>query len=115
MVQVEVVVIKNAFCAGAPHARRTLSPETRAEWLARCKQAVHHAEAAVRGAARFNDRVQVRSHELISELKHMAEKDKEYIYKAGAGMRHSNSWITWPLTDISAIDPEGTFDVPKFE
>ena len=43
------------------------------------------AEAAVRGAARFNDRVQVRSHELISELKHLARKDKEYIYKNGAG------------------------------
>ena len=43
------------------------------------------AEAAVRGAAKVNDKVQVVSHEVIAELKHMAEKDKEYIYKTGAG------------------------------
>lgn len=55
----------------------------------------HVAEAAVRGGSRFNERVQVRSHELISELRHMVQKDKEYIYQNGA-------------------DPEGTFDVPKF-
>ena len=43
------------------------------------------AEAAVRGAAKVNDKVQVVSREVIAELKHMAEKDKEYIYKTGAG------------------------------
>lgn len=45
----------------------------------------HVAQAAVRGASQFNGRVQIRSHELVSELKHMAEKDKEFIYKNGAG------------------------------
>ena len=45
----------------------------------------HVAEAAVRGASRFNGRVQVRSHELISEIRHLAQKNKEYIYKNGTG------------------------------
>ena len=43
------------------------------------------AEAAIRGGAVNNDKIKVRSHELISEIKHMAEKDKEFIYKNGAG------------------------------
>lgn len=43
------------------------------------------AQAAVRGAARTNQDVQVRSHEIISELKHLGEKAREYIYKNGAG------------------------------
>ena len=45
----------------------------------------HVAEAAIRGASLSNERVQVRSHELISEVKHLAEKDKSYIYANGAG------------------------------
>ncbi|THG98190.1 hypothetical protein EW026_g3949 [Hermanssonia centrifuga] len=56
----------------------------------------HVAQAAVRSASFMNQRVQVRSHEVISELKHRAEKDKAYIYENGA-------------------DPDGTFDVPIFE
>ncbi|KAI0806344.1 D-xylulose 5-phosphate/D-fructose 6-phosphate phosphoketolase [Irpex lacteus] len=54
------------------------------------------AQAAVRGAALSNADVQVVAHEVISELKHLKEKDREYIYKNGA-------------------DPVGTFDVPKFD
>ncbi|KAI0091335.1 D-xylulose 5-phosphate/D-fructose 6-phosphate phosphoketolase [Irpex rosettiformis] len=53
------------------------------------------AQAAVRGGALSNPDVQVKAHEVISYLKHLKEKDREYIYKNGA-------------------DPEGTFDVPKF-
>ncbi len=45
----------------------------------------HVAQAAVRSASFMNQRVQVRSHEVISELKHRAEKDKAYIYENGAG------------------------------
>ncbi|KAI0346138.1 D-xylulose 5-phosphate/D-fructose 6-phosphate phosphoketolase [Trametopsis cervina] len=54
------------------------------------------AQAAVRGGALNNPDVEVLSHQIISELKHMKEKDSEYIYKHGD-------------------DPDGTFDVPKFE
>ena len=39
----------------------------------------------MRGAALKNEKVEIVSHEVISEIKHMAEKDKEYIYKNGAG------------------------------
>lgn len=43
------------------------------------------AQAAVRNAARSNKDVEVRSHEVISELKHLKEKDRAYIYQHGAG------------------------------
>lgn len=46
------------------------------------------AQAAVRGAALSNADVQVVAHEVISELKHLKEKDREYIYKNGAGEYH---------------------------
>lgn len=43
------------------------------------------AQAAVRGGALNNPDVEVLSHQIISELKHMKEKDSEYIYKHGDG------------------------------
>ncbi|KAI0925731.1 hypothetical protein AcW1_008089 [Taiwanofungus camphoratus] len=56
----------------------------------------HVAAAAVRGAARSNPSVEVDAHAMITEIMHLAEKDKEYVYAHGA-------------------DPEGTFDVPRFK
>ena len=73
----------------------------------------HVAEAAVRGGSRFNERVQVRSHELISELKHLVEKDKKYIYEDGAG-ELSSLVPSLAAAEQYPSDPEGTFDVPKF-
>ncbi|KAI0077898.1 phosphoketolase [Panus rudis PR-1116 ss-1] len=55
----------------------------------------HVATAAVRGAARVNKRVEVDAHATISYIKHLAQKDREFIYEHGT-------------------DPEGTFDVPTF-
>lgn len=52
--QVEVLVIKNAF--GAPTARRTLSPPGAAAFVGRCRQAVLHAEQAVRGSVHARPR-----------------------------------------------------------
>ena len=45
----------------------------------------HVAEAAIRGASKFNAKVAAKSHELVSEVQHMAEKDREFIYKNGTG------------------------------
>jgi xylulose-5-phosphate/fructose-6-phosphate phosphoketolase len=53
--------------------------------LQNCTSRYDVAQAAVRGAASTNPDVQVRAHEVISELKHMKEKDKAYVYKNGAG------------------------------
>ncbi|TCD60297.1 hypothetical protein EIP91_010418 [Steccherinum ochraceum] len=57
----------------------------------------HVAAAAVRAAtsAKVNPAIDVDAHSTITYIMHLAEKDKEYIYKTGA-------------------DPEGTFDVPTF-
>ena len=49
------------------------------------------AIAAVRGAAKFNDKVAVDVHETISLIRHMAQKEREYIYKSGKGERESQS------------------------
>ncbi|KAI0694589.1 XFP N-terminal domain-containing protein [Cytidiella melzeri] len=64
--------------------------------LQNCTSRYDVAQAAVRGAAVGNQDVQVRAHEVISELKHMKQKDTEYIYKNGD-------------------DPEDTFDTPNFD
>ena len=56
----------------------------------------HVAAAAVRGAARLNPRVEVDAHVAISRFMHDAQKAQQYIIEHGE-------------------DPEGTFDVPKFE
>ncbi|TFY59486.1 hypothetical protein EVJ58_g5744 [Rhodofomes roseus] len=56
----------------------------------------HVAAAAVRGAAALNPRVEVDAHTAISGFMHEAQKAQQYIREQGE-------------------DPEGTFDVPKFE
>jgi len=56
----------------------------------------HVAESAIRGGAKHNEKVRLQQHELISNLKHSIEKDKEFIMANG-------------------IDPETTYDVPRFD
>jgi xylulose-5-phosphate/fructose-6-phosphate phosphoketolase len=45
----------------------------------------HVAAAAIRGGALYNSRVAVDAHTKIAYMLHLAQKDKEYIYKHGAG------------------------------
>lgn len=80
--------------------------------LQNCTSRYHVAEYAVRGGSKANETVRVRSHEIISELRHLAEKDKEYIYANGAGECSFVFAVT--VSDATFIDPAGTFDVPKF-
>ncbi|KAG6837387.1 hypothetical protein H0H93_010546 [Arthromyces matolae] len=54
------------------------------------------AIAAIRGGGHFNKRVAVDAHEVVSHIKHMAQKEREYIYKHGK-------------------DHDDTFAVPKFD
>lgn len=54
------------------------------------------AEAGVKGAAKRNERVRLDLHELTSRLRHEKEKASQYIWRTGK-------------------DPEGAYDVPKFE
>ena len=56
----------------------------------------HIAVEAVRSAALLNPRVEIDAHKTISSIKHLAQKDKDYIHAHGA-------------------DPAGTFDRPSFE
>jgi xylulose-5-phosphate/fructose-6-phosphate phosphoketolase len=44
------------------------------------------AIAAVRGGASFNPKVAITAHEAESYFKHMAQKEREYIYKNGKGV-----------------------------
>lgn len=54
------------------------------------------AEAAVKGAAKRNEKVRVELHELTSRLRHEKEKAGQYIWQNGK-------------------DPEGAYDVPRFD
>lgn len=56
----------------------------------------HIAAAAVRGAARLNPRVGVDAHVVTSRFMHDVQKAQQFIMEHGE-------------------DPEGTFDLPKFE
>ncbi|KAL1718261.1 XFP N-terminal domain-containing protein [Schizophyllum commune] len=56
----------------------------------------HVATAAVRAAALRNEAVAVDAHKLEAQLKHMAEKERQYIYATGK-------------------DSDGIYAVPKFE
>ncbi|KAI5888596.1 D-xylulose 5-phosphate/D-fructose 6-phosphate phosphoketolase [Schizophyllum commune H4-8] len=56
----------------------------------------HVATAAVRAAALRNEAVAVHAHKLEAQLKHMAEKERQYIYATGK-------------------DSDGIYAVPKFE
>ena len=44
------------------------------------------AIAAIRGGALHNPKVAVAAHEAESYIKHMAQKEKDYIYKHGKGV-----------------------------
>ncbi|KAF8071752.1 phosphoketolase [Lyophyllum atratum] len=54
------------------------------------------AVAAVRGGAEFNPHVAVDMHETISYIKHMARKEKDYIYANGKGVFAFLSFMTSP-------------------
>lgn len=56
----------------------------------------HVAEAAIKGAAKRNEKVALDMTQLLGELKHQVSKIQEYIMSTGK-------------------DPDGTFDIPKFE
>ena len=45
----------------------------------------HVATDAVRAAALYNAKVTILAHEMASHIMHLAEKDKEYIYRVGQG------------------------------
>lgn len=56
----------------------------------------HVAEAALKGAAKFNDKVAVDLNTLLGEVRHQITKVQKFVLERGE-------------------DPEGTFDIPKFE
>jgi xylulose-5-phosphate/fructose-6-phosphate phosphoketolase len=55
----------------------------------------HVMAAAIRGAAKHNEKIELDMNSLLAETKHQVQKVQEYIMETGK-------------------DPEGTFDVPKF-
>lgn len=46
---------------------------------------LHVATAAIRGGAKHNPKVAVSAHEACSFLKHLAQKEKDYILTNGKG------------------------------
>lgn len=72
------------------------------------------AIAAIKGGAQVNPRVAVYSHEKCSLLKHMRQKEREYIYAHGKGKALFNLHL-YTNSRIDTQDRDGLFDVPKFE
>ncbi|KAI9815466.1 MAG: hypothetical protein M1827_002600 [Pycnora praestabilis] len=56
----------------------------------------HVAEAAIKGAAKRNEKIRVEMHEMLSGIRHDISKTQEYILANGK-------------------DPEGTYDTPTFD
>jgi xylulose-5-phosphate/fructose-6-phosphate phosphoketolase len=70
------------------------------------------AIAAIRGGAEFNPKIAISAHELESSIKHMAQKEREYIYKNGQG--ELTLFSRMRKTDRS-VDHDYIFETPKFE
>lgn len=77
------------------------------------------AAAAIRAVAgsKVNPQVDVDAHAMISYVKHLAEKDKDYIYRFGAGECPfvSGNDVEGLMKGVCFVDPEGTFDIPRFD
>ena len=74
----------------------------------------HVAMRAVRGATFVNEREALRAMELSSELQSKIKQAQSIIYATGAGMSFSILSVHWFESSFIPIDPEGTYDVPKF-
>lgn len=76
------------------------------------------AIAAIRGGAAHNPRVAVVAHEAESYIKHMAQKERAYIYQHGKGQVVMFIICFW-LIDLFFfslyLDHDYIFDTPKFE
>ena len=72
----------------------------------------HVAEAAIKGASGWNEKVKLNMHEMLSTVRHKAQKTHEYIMKTNKGMPLPMCSIV--LADRLCIDPDGTYDTPAF-
>lgn len=73
----------------------------------------HVAAAAIRAGALYNPSVAIDAYEQASYVLHLAQKDKDYIYANGKG-ELSDKRLLQAYTDTH-LDPDDTFDTPKFE
>ena len=74
------------------------------------------AQDAIRRGAKFNPKVTVYAHERCTGLRHLGQKERDYIYANGKG--HSPSIILRILlspTDYINPDHDDIFDTPIFE
>jgi len=74
----------------------------------------HVAMEGVRGATVVNERVALRAMELNSELQSRIKQARRVIYATGAGALPPILSVLSAISLTLLIDPEGTYDVPKF-
>jgi len=72
------------------------------------------AIAAIRGGAHVNPRVAVDAHEHESYMKHLAQKERDYIYQHGKGSPALDHPFSFPHRFLSSLDNDYIFDTPKF-
>jgi xylulose-5-phosphate/fructose-6-phosphate phosphoketolase len=77
----------------------------------------HVMEAAIRGGAKHNPKVMLDMTSLLAETRHQITKVQQYIMSTGKGMfPHHFYWMSHKgIALITPLDPDGTFDIPKFE
>ena len=78
----------------------------------------HVAEAALKGGSRVNQKVRLDLHELLGQVKHEMSKTQQFVMETGRGMFRIPIHWRGPgegISLISRIDPDGTYDMPKFD
>ena len=74
----------------------------------------HVAEAAIKGAAKRNEKVKLDMHETLSTLHHDLVKTQEYIMATGKG-KPGKPLPPLRNADKGDLDPDGTYDTPAFD
>jgi len=86
--------------------------------LRNCVSRYHIMEAAIRGGAKHNPKVALDMTSLLAETRHQITKVQQYIYETGKdkyiNFLRDNRYMGLYYADYQ-LDPEGTFDIPKFE
>lgn len=78
----------------------------------------HIVEAAIRGGAKHNSKVALEMTSLLAETRQQITMVQQYVYETGKGtsinfLRGSHFGELYHADHSS--DPEGTFDIPKFD
>lgn len=82
--------------------------------LVNCTSRYHVANAALSGAAQRNEKVRIHHQELKSEFEHNIVATRKYILANHEGEFSFRCLILVSVRLTWSVDPDGTYDTPKF-